>query len=672
MWPENLEIAYDQPIPVEVSVRLGWNMLPRGEVKPETTPIELSTPIEIETSPLEKSTARESLNSQGEIGNESKVEISHTVQDVSPVEQPPSIQSSSAAENLAKPATTKSTKIKGYDPLKSISDEFEKIAKRLKKTTISRTDGRFPVYVVFSSRFGLETLYGPQTASVLIEEMKSLVSAMRGIPGMGVMLYLPDDREMMRLIGLNPVDNNDPWKLKLSLSDLDQALAKKGEMIGVLLIMGGPEVVPFHMLPNPIDDMDKEVPSDNPYATTDVNYFVPEWPVGRIPGEKGPDAGMLLDQIRRMTKVYVKKSKIKSIQLGPAGSIIEMLLEFLKILKRNGKVNSLGYTAQVWQNSSKVVYKTIGDPNLIDSSPPETSESIDKSKVVQSQLSYYNLHGLVDAGEWYGQRDPAKINSGPDYPIALSPKDIKKNGHSPQVVFTEACYGSHIINKTSEDALALKFLSLGTNAYVGSTCIAYGSVDTPLIAADLLGNAFWSHLKEGQTSGYALLHAKLDLVKEMNKRQGYLDAEDQKTLISFILLGDPMQVFKQQANTSKIFERYKTQSDIKMVCDQELVPGETQPVSGEVLDQIKKVVDAYLPGLKDGEVSFALQKISAESLALKKADPSQNVQRSPGQLSQRIVVSMRKAVQGARHIHYHHARVTLDVRGKMVKLAISR
>jgi hypothetical protein len=69
---------------------------------------------------------------------------------------------------------------------------------------------------------------------------------------------------------------------------LDKVFAKKGEMIGSLLIVGGPEVVPFHRLPNPTDDLDDEVLSDSPYSTRDSNYFVPEWPVSRIPGGKGP------------------------------------------------------------------------------------------------------------------------------------------------------------------------------------------------------------------------------------------------------------------------------------------------------------------------------------------------------------------------------------------------
>jgi len=51
------------------------------------------------------------------------------------------------------------------------------------------------------------------------------------------------------------------------------------------------------MLPNPTDDSDINVPSDNPYATIDENYFIQQWPVGRLPDERGNDAGYLLEQL---------------------------------------------------------------------------------------------------------------------------------------------------------------------------------------------------------------------------------------------------------------------------------------------------------------------------------------------------------------------------------------
>ena len=115
------------------------------------------------------------------------------------------------------------------------------------------------------------------------------------------MVYSPDDPELHACPAAVPArPSRDPWKLKHALADLDAALGKRGEMIGALLIVGSDAVVPFHRLPNPTDDMDGEVLSDSPYATLDANYFVPEWPVGRLPGESGPDAWLLLEQLRQM------------------------------------------------------------------------------------------------------------------------------------------------------------------------------------------------------------------------------------------------------------------------------------------------------------------------------------------------------------------------------------
>src|SRR4030042_996311 len=90
------------------------------------------------------------------------------------------------------------------------------------------------------------------------------------------------------------------------------------------------------------------------------------------------------------------------------------------------------------------------------------------------------------------------------------------------------------------EAISLKFLTSGSHAVIGSTCISYGSLAAPLSSADLLGRVFWSLLQEGFTAGESLRRAKIHLPREMHSRQGFLDAEDQKTLISFVLFGDPL------------------------------------------------------------------------------------------------------------------------------------
>ncbi len=83
------------------------------------------------------------------------------------------------------------------------------------------------------------------------------------------------------------------------------------------------------------------------------------------------------------------------------------------------------------------------------------------------------------------------------------------SGRAPQVVFSEACYGANIVNKTIDEAMSLKFIQAGTHAMAGSTCTSYGSISPPLIAADFLGHAFWSNVKEGLPAGEALRRAKI-------------------------------------------------------------------------------------------------------------------------------------------------------------------
>jgi hypothetical protein len=167
-----------------------------------------------------------------------------------------------------------------------------------------------------------------------------------------------------------------------------------------------------------------------------------------------------------------------------------------------------------------------------------------------ANFGYFNLHGLSDSSEWYGQRDPTDSIEGPDFPIALRPQDIRNSGHAPRVVFSEACYGAYIHGKKADEAISIKFLTSGTLAVVGSTSTCYGSISSPLIAADLLGRVYWGLISEGYLVGEALRRAKLYLAREMHQRQGFLDGEDQKTLISFVLYGDPLaQPYSTTVNT---------------------------------------------------------------------------------------------------------------------------
>ncbi len=694
LWPDSLEVEFAQPIPAEVASLLGWNRLPGAYVP---LPEEAQTPEEPTEAGQEQAPAAEadeaaaletaedlqpSLESIGltpEPEAEAPVLEEPKLADVPEAEPATRTAGSSRAERRRRSRANAPAYAKDAS-LQPVAKEFERLAKKMKQPNIARTDSRFPMYVIFTTRAGLMKQYGQQTAQAIESEMKALSEIVKRRSGWGSLVFIPDEFDNASKLGVSTVSSVDPWKLKLAITDLDSQLAGRGAMIGALLIVGGPDVVPFHQLPNPTDDDDSSVYSDNPYATLDSNYFVPEWPVGRLPGESGPDAGLLLEQLRGM-KTYHS-------QFRKAESWWERVFFFLSMFRKqsaapkarsskNGS-SSFGYSAAVWRKSSQEVFKPIGDTQHMFVSPPSQSGGFDGKKITDAYTGYYNLHGLPDSAEWYGQRDLTDTGNGPDYPVALAPKDLLKNGHAPGVVFSEACYGGHIFNKTQDQAIALRFLEIGSQAFVGSTCVAYGSVSTPLIGADLLGYLFWKNLREGLAAGEALMSAKVQMASEMNKRQGFLDGEDQKTLLSFVLYGDPLVQVQTNGPKSKGVVRFLSHPGVKTICDRQEGEGSNVRISGEVLREVKRAVESYLPGLEGAEVIVSQEhevcdgehhQCPTSELAAKSVKAADG---APGAKTGRVVVTISKQVRQHEHIHRHYARATLDAKGKMVKLAISR
>ncbi len=691
LWPDNLEIEFDQPIPAEVALLLGWNRLPAApvatteapEAAPEAGAERIPETAVGETAPAAEAPGVEQAATEPvtleAIGLPVVESPSKPVAPVAPTQPEPGLEVDAASPAVAHRVSRRRKSQKKDESLQPVSKEFERLAKKMKQPAIARTDSRFPMYVIFTSHAGLLKQYGNQTAVAIESEMKALAEIVKRRPGWGSLAFIPDEFDNANKLGVSPVSSVDPWKLKLSLADLDNQLAGKGAMIGAVLIVGGPDVVPFHHLPNPTDDDDSTVYSDNPYATLDSNYFVPEWPVGRLPGESGPDAGLLLEQLRGM--------KIYHSQFRKAESWWEQVFFFLNLFrKRNATAkkrtakngaNSFGYSAAVWRNSSLEVYKPIGDAQRMFISPPTQSGGFDGKKITDAFAGYYNLHGVPDGADWFGQRDLSDSGAGPDYPVALSPKDLVKNGRAPGVVFSEACYGGYILNKTQEQAIALRFLEIGSQAFVGSTCVAYGSVDTPLIGADLLGYLFWKNLREGLTAGEALMAAKVQLSSEMLKRQGFLDGEDQKTLLSFVLYGDPLVRVQANGPKSKGVVRFLSHPGVKTICDRQDGEGAELVLPGEVLREVKRAVENYLPGLEEAEVIVSQEHTvcngqhhhcPTSELATKNSKTSGVEDAHAG----RMVVTISKQVRQHEHVHHHYARATLDAKGNMVKLAISR
>ncbi len=657
LWPTRYEIPLVIAIPAAVAGKLGWNRLAAAVLSTESGEA-IPTQNKPDEQVLEQKADQTAL--EGDVWKH--------FEEYTEAELPAKL------DEIQVQAQAKHLKKKQAPWLKETEEEFERIAKRVKNPAVAKADGRFPIYVVFSTRSGLRAQYGEQTALVIGSEMNRLADVVRQHPGWGAMVFYPDDIECTGKLGMATTAGTDPWKLKLAIIDLDQALAKKGGRIGALLIVGGNEVVPFHRLPNPTDDSDEEVLSDNPYSTLDSNYFIPEWSVGRMPGEKGADAGLLLQQLRQAIQYHTQFRRLpKKLHLQP------FLLEFLRFIFRLNRPQpaaqlsgSFGYTASVWRRSSLASFRPVGEERAMLISPPSETRTFDANKLVQSALGFYNLHGLAETAEWYGQRDPRDNSSTIEYPVALSIADLPKNGHSPKILFSEACFGGFILDKEEKSSLAMRFLSIGTRAMVASTCIAYGAVSPPLVGADLLANLFWTYLREGYSAGEALVQAKIGMAREMNKRQGFLDGEDQKTLVSFVLYGDPLVYHEGFQGKAKRLQRFQKHFSVKTISDHR--NGDPQPIEAQddYLQQAKAAVAPYLPGLDLADVRLRVQKVSDEVSTPIKDGGYGNTVMDKKQLQDRTVVIFRRNVRFGEHTHVHYARVTLNKDGKLMKMAFSR
>ncbi len=270
------------------------------------------------------------------------------------------------------------------------------------------------------------------------------------------------------------------------------------EKLDSFLIVGSHKLFPFYEVDNPTTDGDRIVWTDNFYGSTDDDPLLPERAIGRL-----PDGGNLDFLIKQIKKIGKTKNKC-----GP-------------------RENTFGLSAAVWEDASRNIYRIISDKELL-LSPPETTDTIEIDK--NTRMLYFNLHGSDKTNKWYGQ------GSG-RYPVALSPVNITKLRDA--VVYTEACYGAYTIDKEISESLALTFLEKGTKCFVGSTTVAYGPRVPPPTEADLLASFFFHEILKGNKFGFALLNAKHEFFKKMIDEQGFLDGNDKKTLLQFVLYGNP-------------------------------------------------------------------------------------------------------------------------------------
>jgi len=518
-----------------------------------------------------------------------------------------------------------------------------------------------PMYLIVSNKRGLVSKYRQSGFRQLDQGLRQLKQAIEEHTNLQAAIVYVDDETSLAPFGIEPVDPVNPWQVKMLIDNLDARLSEQGQTIRYLLIVGGNTIIPFHLLPNPIDDQDTNVPSDNPYASRDANYLIPERAVGRMPDGAGEGVEFLHALLQTAIAGHRKPAE-------PKGMLGDLFNRLWTVAPAQENKNGLGYSASIWRKASRAVFQVIGDNRRLRTSPPFAYEEF--SIAEQLQFSYFNLHGIEDGADWYGQPDALFPADYPLFPVALRPQDLSAEKHANSIVFTEACYGANILGKNTENSIALRFLASQALALVGSTKISYGSIAPPLVGADLISKHFWEGVQTGLTVGEALKVAKINLAKELQERQGYLDGEDQKTLISFVLYGDPSLSVVQPGRASQ------GQAGAKIACPplicEKKKTFQKAHVSEEVIATIKRQVETDLPYMAQAKVRAAPLTVCNGNCNHRCGLSGGTVKAAKNHTGKWAFI-MEKDIPSEDHRYHHQViKVTTDESGHILKMAMSR
>ncbi|MGC8958314.1 MAG: tetratricopeptide repeat protein [Chloroflexia bacterium] len=458
--------------------------------------------------------------------------------------------------------------------------------------------GGQPAEVLLAWEAGLRARFGDEGASRVDLALQELSQAaeQRGVTGRLVYLDRPPYPELAR------PDPRDPQQIKAFLDELDRRLAEEGLDLRYLSLIGGDDLLPFARLENPAQDMDEVVLSDNLYASRDPTYLIPERATGRFP-DGGEGSERMLVALLNRAAAWRRGERPSEAPSGCLGMFFSWLPFLGPFPKSSNPQRRFGLSAQVWAQASQAVFGLLpgGEPLYL--CPPTR---VLPSFLAGVPLAYFNLHGSAESPNWYGQRDLSLSAEGPLMPVAFTPEQVPAGQIEGQVVFSEACYGAYILGKTPASSLALRFLSEGALGFVGSTMVSYGVSVPPLADADLLGQFFWQHVLAGESLGEALLQAKVDLTREMYTRQGYLDGDDMKTLLEFVLYGDPLAALGTSPKSKAAFRTVERLSP-PLLCGKHAKTLALHQLSEDLVERVRRSIAWLQQDAEVGDIEVALR-----------------------------------------------------------------
>ncbi|MEO6713904.1 MAG: hypothetical protein ABIM89_10795 [Mycobacteriales bacterium] len=370
------------------------------------------------------------------------------------------------------------------------------------------------IKVVVTHRSAARAKYGASGWSRIRKEVTALAKA-DNARGITTRFFALDSAADSQKVGATKVTAAaDAVAVKASI---DRIYAKWAP--AYLMLLGGPELVPQHSLPNPLwtgdpeDDPDQFIRTDLPYACDAASFpsvtaFTgPTRAVGRLPDLVGEtDADVLVDLLRHAREAAAFTSSAST----PVFAL----------------------STKTWKVSTQLtVGKLAGVSGAVLTSP--TRGPVWTAADLAPSLHLVNCHGGEFDPKWYGEATPGQVNLPTSMDAASLPGLIAKGS----VVAAECCYGvAHWPPAAAggQASVASTYLREGASGVFGASNVAYGPA-TANEYADLMCQYFLNEVLGGASLGRAALAARQRFVQT----ESFLDPTDLKTLGQFDLLGDP-------------------------------------------------------------------------------------------------------------------------------------
>jgi hypothetical protein len=275
-------------------------------------------------------------------------------------------------------------------------------------------------------------------------------------------------------------------------------------------------------------DTDKIVPSDSPYATSSAflpsdpnSCVVPERAIGRIPDMvSDPDPAWLLDYLNTATKW---KPRDATAYQDPYA-----------ICTAEAQDAATDFMQQAFAKA--------GLPLFI--CPPDDDSSPKPRGQLSAGVHVTKCHGnMGDATFWGFSLSDQRTKDHP-YP-ALTSATLRALLKPFTVVASMCCYGAQIFSPSDPKArsrgkwpIASAYLRKGALGFVGPTMMAWvGRSD--MEAADWIVQGYLKNILAGGSLGGAFLACKQDYHSHYTLEDRVSSVDELKTLIEYILLGDP-------------------------------------------------------------------------------------------------------------------------------------